>query len=53
MNEEYSIGECIMCGKNEALKNGKCPKCQEVMGSMFPDIFESFMKNKDDSKEKE
>lgn len=30
---EYSFGKCIICGTNTALKNKKCPKCNDKKGS--------------------
>jgi len=53
MYNKYSLGDCVICGKRSALKDGKCPKCQEVMGNnIFTDIFESFKNPQNDSKEK-
>jgi len=33
--DRYEIGKCECCGKNDCLKNGKCPICNE---KQFPDI---------------
>jgi len=39
MNEKYSTGKCVVCGKDSPLKWGKCPNCQGVGGDKIPDIF--------------
>lgn len=47
MSDCFTIGRCILCGANEALKNYKCKNCntrlpetQEIeMPEFFKDIF--------------
>lgn len=45
----YSLGDCIICGKSSALKDGKCPKCQDIVdfSDIFTDIFKPIMGTED------
>ena len=55
-NNEYSLGNCAVCGKNRPLQNGKCIECQEKVDipDIFKDIFGGFKDgswiNKEDGK---
>jgi len=44
--DEYSIGECTICGKNCALKYGLCPECANPkIDNDMPDMFKNIFGN--------
>lgn len=50
MKDAYCFGECKICKKVTALKNGYCAKCKMYdvteMPDIFKDIFYNFPKDK-------
>jgi hypothetical protein len=48
MSDKYIFGKCAICGRDTALKNGRCNKCDDE-GSAFVKFFEGIVKeNKND-----
>ena len=48
---KFTIGKCIRCGKNAALKDGICVGCEKVyknieMPEFFKDLFGKFNEEK-------
>ena len=39
MKDEYSFGRCDNCGKNGALKNGRCSNCRIEIPEFLVNIF--------------
>lgn len=48
-DENFTIGQCSICGKNTGLKNGVCGDCKAKQPEM-PDFFSDLMKQFDDGK---
>ena len=48
LEDNYYFGDCIICGKKEALHNGKCAKCDNLPPDELdiPDFFKDIFKVK-------
>jgi hypothetical protein len=49
IEDKYSFGKCAICGRDTALKNGRCNKCDDD-GSAFIKFFEGIVKNESNNR---